>query len=195
MIGRLEGRLIEKAPESLVLDVGGVGYEVLAPLSTFFELPELGQPVRLRIHTYVREEALVLYGFGTELERAAFRLLLGASGVGPRLALAILSGLPVERLVAAVRHGEVATLVAIPGVGRKTGERILLELGDKVERLADAGPVTETHDAQSAAVSALENLGYSRSQAEAAVRATASELGPGADLEKLIREALRVAAR
>jgi Holliday junction DNA helicase RuvA len=195
MIARLEGRLAEKSPESLVLDVGGVGYDVRVPLSTFFELPDEGKTVRLRIHTYVREAALVLYGFLTEQERCAFALLLGASGVGPRLALAILSGLPVSRLAAAVRQNDVAALVGIPGVGKKTAERMVVELADKIDRLAEVGPLEEADDAEAAAVSALVNLGYARSQAEGAVRAAAEQVEASAGLEELIREALRAAAR
>jgi Holliday junction DNA helicase RuvA len=195
MIARLEGRLAEKSPEALVLDVGGVGYDVRVPLSTFFELPDEGKTIRLRVHTYVREAALVLYGFLTEQERSAFGLLLGANGVGPRLALAILSGLSVARLAAAVKQNDVAALVGIPGVGRKTAERILIELTDKIDRLADVGPLEEADDAEAAAVSALVNLGYARSQAEAAVRSAAEQLTASAGLEELIREALRAAAR
>jgi Holliday junction DNA helicase RuvA len=195
MIARLEGRLAEKSPEALVLDVGGVGYDVRVPLSTFFELPDEGKTVRLRIHTYVREAALVLYGFLTEEERSAFALLLGASGVGPRLALAILSGLPVSRLAVAVRQNDVFALVGIPGVGKKTAERIFVELADKIDRLTDVGPLEEADDAEAAAVSALVNLGYARSQAEGAVRTAVEQVTATAGLEELIREALRVAAR
>ena len=195
MIGRLEGRLAEKSPEALVLDVGGVGYDVRVPLSTFFELPDEGKTIRLRIHTYVRESAFVLYGFLTDQERSAFTLLLGANGVGPRLALAILSGLPVARLAAAVRQNDVAALVGIPGVGKKTGERILMELADKVDRLSDVEPLEDVDGAEAAAVSALVNLGYARAQAETAVRAAAEQVAAGAGLEELIREALRAVAR
>ena len=195
MIGRLEGRLAEKSPEALVLDVGGVGYDVRVPLSTFFELPDEGKTIRLRIHTYVRESAFVLYGFLTDQERSAFTLLLGANGVGPRLALAILFGLPVARLAAAVRQNDVAALVGIPGVGKKTAERILMELADKVDRLSDVEPLEDVDDAEAAAVSALVNLGYARAQAETAVRAAAEQVAAGAGLEELIREALRAAAR
>jgi Holliday junction DNA helicase RuvA len=195
VIARLEGRLAEKSPGAVVLDVGGVGYDVRVPLSTFFELPDEGKTVRLRIHTYVREAAFVLYGFLAEQERAAFELLLGANGVGPRLALAILSGLPVPRLAAAVKHNDVHALVAIPGVGRKTAERILIELTDKIDRLRDVEPVEEADDAEAGAVSALVNLGYARAQAEGAVRAALERIVEPAGLEELIREALRAGAR
>ena len=117
MIARIEGRLLDKTPEAIVLDVGGVGYELRVPLSTFVELPDEGKTVRLRVHTHVREDVLQLYGFRSDAERTTFRLLLGISGVGPRLALAILSGIPVTRLVAAVRGGDHAALRGVPGVG------------------------------------------------------------------------------
>ncbi|MGH9884271.1 MAG: Holliday junction branch migration protein RuvA, partial [bacterium] len=132
MIARLEGLVVEKSPECVVLDVQGVGYEVRVPLSTFFELPDEGKLVRLRIHTHVREDAFSLFGFLSETERALFRLLLATSGVGPKLALSILSGLPVRKLAAALRAGDLATLTGIPGVGKKTAERMVLELRDKV---------------------------------------------------------------
>ena len=200
MIGRLEGVLAEKAPGELLLDVRGVGYDVRVPLSTFFRLPDEGKTVRLCIHTHVREAAFDLYGFFDEAERAGFRLLLGISGVGPRLALAILSGLPVERLVEAVRTRELVALKSIPGVGAKTAERILVELRDKVERLtppgAPAGPgraVVGGHEA--AASSALVNLGYSAAQAEKSVRQAGERLDSDATLELWIVEALNVAAR
>jgi Holliday junction DNA helicase RuvA len=194
VIARLEGRLAEKRPEAVLLDVGGVGYEVRVPLSTFVELPDEGKTVRLRVHTYVREDALHLYGFLTEAERTAFSLLLGISGVGPKLALAVLSGLAVGRLVAAVQRGDLASLRGIPGVGAKTAERILIELRDKTSRLQVEAPGRTAADLGEAAASALANLGYPRAQAERAVGGALSVLGEGARLEDLIREALRVAA-
>ncbi len=163
MIARVEGVLIEKTPEAVVLDVHGVGYELRVPLSTFFELPDEGKTVRLRVHTHVREDALLLFGFGTELERTLFRLLIGASGVGPKLALAILSGLPSDKLIAALRAGNLAALVGIPGVGKKTAERIVVELRDRVagiEVSAGAEPSRAPRDdAAASAESALVNLG------------------------------------
>ena len=195
MIARLEGLLVEKTPEHVVLDVGGVGYEVRAPLSTFLELPDEGKTVSLRIHTYVREDAIHLYGFASDAERQAFRLLLGVNGVGPRLALAVLSGIPVPRLVAAVRDGDVAALRGIPGVGAKTAQRMLVELRDQVERLSAAEAVAPGDDVEEATVSALLNLGYPRSQAEKVVRGALERLGGQPTLEDLVREALRGAAR
>jgi Holliday junction DNA helicase RuvA len=194
VIARLEGKLAEKTPERVILDVGGVGYEVRVPLSTFLELPDCGKVVRLRIHTHVREDAFHLYGFGTEAERVAFGALLGINGVGPRLGLAILSGVPVARLAHAVKRGDLAVLRGIPGVGPKTAERIAIELRDKADRLEAVAPSAPADDAEESATSALLNLGYARAQAEKAVRAARERLGEKPALEALIREALRVAA-
>ena len=196
MIARLEGVLAEKSPEAVVLDVHGVGYDVRVPLSTFFELPDEGKTVRLRIHTHVREDALQLFGFGTETERALFRLLIATSGVGPKLALSILSGLPVSKLVAALRAGDLAALTGIPGVGKKTAERMVLDLREKALGLDVAArpEPPRAPDAAAAAESALTNLGYPRAQAERAVRRALEVAPEGASLETLIKEALRAAA-
>ncbi len=195
MIARIEGGLVEKMPEAVVLDVQGVGYEVRVPLSTFLELPDAGKTISLRVHTYVRQDALHLYGFRSDTERAAFRLLLGTSGVGPRLALALLSGISVAKLVAAVRSGDVAALRGVPGVGNKTAQRILVELRDKVDKLELPEAAAPSDDVKAATVSALLNLGYPRSQAEKVVRAALEQLGERPALEDLVREALRAAAR
>lgn len=192
MIARLEGKLAEKSPDRVIVDVGGVGYEVRVPLSTFVELPDEGKVVRLRVHTHVREDAFHLYGFLSEAERVAFGTLLGINGVGPRLGLTILSGLPVARLAQAVRRGDVASLRGIPGVGPKTAERILVELRDRVDRLEAVAPAAAIDEADEACVSALVNLGYPRPQAEKATRAALEKLGAAPTLENLIREALRV---
>ncbi|HTO07630.1 MAG TPA: Holliday junction branch migration protein RuvA [Myxococcota bacterium] len=195
MIARIEGVLVEKSPEAVVLDVHGVGYELRVPLSTFFDLPDEGKTVRLRVHTHVREDAFLLYGFATELERTLFRLLLGASGVGPKLALAILSGLPADKLIAALRSGNLAALVGIPGVGKKTAERMVVELRDKVAGLETATPArAPLDDAAAAAESALVNLGYPRAHAEKAVRRAFEALPDAPGLESLIKEALRAAS-
>jgi holliday junction DNA helicase RuvA len=198
VIGRLSGVLAEKRPEAVVVDVGGVGYEVRVPLSTFLELPDEGKSLRLRIHTHVREDALQLYGFLTDLERAMFKLLLGISGVGPRLALAVLSGLPAARLVQAVRAQDAAALRGIPGVGAKTAERILIDLRGRVDgvELGETGDADAPRDdAEDATLSALVNLGYPRAQAERIVRAALERLPANPPLDALIREALRSAAR
>jgi Holliday junction DNA helicase RuvA len=196
VIARLEGVLAEKTPEAVALDVHGVGYEVRVPLSTFFELPDEGKTVRLHIHTHVREDALQLYGFGTETERVLFRLLIATSGVGPKLALAILSGLPVNKLVAALRAGDLAALSGIPGVGKKTAERLVIDLREKAHGLEPAAKPERAPapDAAASAESALTNLGYPRPQAERAVRRALELVPEGAGLETLIKEALRVAA-
>jgi len=195
VIARLSGQLVDKRTDSVVLDVAGVGYEVHVPLSTFLELPDEGKTVQLCIHTHVREEALSLYGFLSEGERVAFRLLIAISGVGPRLALAILSGIPLPRLIAAIRDGDKASLRGIPGVGPKSADRILVELRDKLDRFPPLDAGEPTTDVEKATVSALENLGYSRAQAEKVVRAALEQLPAGSALEDLVREALRVAAR
>ena len=195
MIARIEGVLVDKTPEAVVLDVNGVGYELRVPLSTFLELPDLGKTVSLRVHTYVREDALHLYGFRSDAERAGFRLLLGTSGVGPRLALALLSGIPIAKLVAAVRSGDVAALRGVPGVGNKTAQRILVELRDKIDKLEVPEAAAPEDDVEAATISALLNLGYPRSQARRVVRAALERLGERPALEELVREALSAAAR
>ncbi len=195
MIARLEGRLAEKRPEGVILDVGGVGYEVRVPVSTFLALPDEGKTLRLRIYTYVREDTLALYGFLTDRERVVFGLLLGINGVGPRLALAILSGLPAEQLGDVVRRGDVSVLRSIPGVGAKTADRMLIELRDKVDRIEPEPRQASSSSAQSQALSALLNLGYPRAHADAAVRSALERLSGDPTLETLIREALRDAVR
>ena len=195
MIARLEGVLAEKGPESLILDVGGVGYEVRIPLSTYLELPTEGKTIRLRIHTHVREDALQLYGFLSEAERTAFLLLIGISKIGPRIALAILSGLPTADLVRALRDGDIGSLRRIPGVGAKTAERIVMELRDKLALLESAaGPTPTSGGIEEETVSALVNLGYVRTQAERAVRQALEGMRERPALEVLVREALRVVA-
>jgi Holliday junction DNA helicase RuvA len=194
VIGRLEGQLLEKGPERVILDVAGVGYELALPLSTFLELPDSGKTIRLCVHTYVREDQLRLYGFLREEERSAFRILLGINGVGPRLALAILSGLTVPRLVQAVQRDDRAALRGVPGVGAKTAERILVELRDKVSRIELGGAPEPATEQDEATVSALLNLGYPRAQAQRAVSQALEQLGDEPSIEDLIREALRVVA-
>jgi Holliday junction DNA helicase RuvA len=179
VIGRLTGRLAEKSPDQLILDVAGVGYLIHIPLSTFYELPEAESPASLFIHTHVREDALALYGFLTERERALFLLLISVAGIGPRVALTVLSGIPPAELVAALRTQDVRRLIAIPGVGKKTAERMVLELSEKVTRFAAetaAGPSTVV--SKDDVLSALVNLGYRRAEAERAVDAIARTGAP-----------------
>jgi Holliday junction DNA helicase RuvA len=196
VIAYLEGQLREKLPTRVVLDVSGVGYEVLIPLSTFYELPDEGKTVALRIHTHVREDVLQLFGFRSARERAVFELLLRTSGVGPKLAQGILSGIAPDELVTAIESGDVATLRAVPGVGTKTAERIVVDLRDRVGELDGAGPASARRAPAPDAVaeeaaSALVNLGYPRGHAERAVAHAREELDASAPLEDLIRAALR----
>ncbi len=196
MIAALRGVLVEKHPNQVIVEAGGVGYDVTVPISTFSALPATGSEVRLKIHTHVREDALSLYGFLTDQEKLLFEKLLGVSGIGPRLAVTVLSGLPVQELIGSIRQGLVEHLVRIPGVGKKTAERIVLELRDKLETLG-AGAVAAAP--QAAALSALEldvlsalvNLGCARPVAEAAVRkAKAQASGDG--FEPLFRRAMEL---
>ena len=192
MIGLLRGRLLDKRPNQVILDVGGVGYLVAVPLSTFAALGDLHAEVTLLIHTHVREDALALYGFLSAREKHLFELLLGASGVGPSLALKILSGMNVEELVPAIRTGDLARLTKIPGVGRKTAERMVVELKDKLEAVAaEAEKPTAASPAgvEADVRSALTNLGYDERTADAAVKEAKIQTGT-ASFEKLLRASL-----
>ncbi|MCY4659378.1 MAG: Holliday junction branch migration protein RuvA [Acidobacteria bacterium] len=195
MIAHLRGRLADKEPGRLVLDVNGVGYEVHVPLSTYSEVGEPGAEVSLRIHTHVREDTLSLFGFASRLERDLFERLLGVNGVGPRLALAVLSGVEPLDLVQAIRRGEHARLHAVPGVGRKTAERIGLELKDKLPAPTadDAGESAGAGgDLRGDVLSALLNLGYQRPVAErAAEAALRGGAGGAGGFEETLRAALR----
>jgi Holliday junction DNA helicase RuvA len=191
MIARLTGRLARKSPEALIIDVHGVGYRVLVSLTAFGALPAEGDEVTLGIHTHLRENALELFGFATAAEQALFGALITVSGIGPRMALNILSGLPAEQLIEALAGGNVARLVAIPGVGKRTAERLVVELQDRVRRLGGAAtPNAEAAGASDAeAVSALVNLGYRAADAERAVRGA---IAAGArELADVIRKALQ----
>ena len=198
MIGRLSGCLVQKQPSRLVIDVHGVGYDVHVPLSTFYGLGETGCDVSLRVHTHVREDALTLFGFATSLELQLFERLIAISGVGPRLALAVLSGIEPPELVRAVRGGDVVRLTRIPGVGKKTAERIGLELKDRLppDLEAESGETEASHDGsdlRADVLSALLNLGYHRPLAE---RAVASALQAEAtSFELTLRQALRELAK
>jgi Holliday junction DNA helicase RuvA len=167
LIAHLRGKLIEKAPSRLVVEANGVGYEVFVPLSTFTVMPNEGVEVSLDIHTHVREDIMALYGFSSKTERSVFERLIGVSGIGPRLAVTILSGGSVEALVGAIRKGDLPRLTAIPGVGKKTAERIVVELRDKLVDFAE-GPAKSTVETD--VLSAMENLGYPHPIAESAVR-------------------------
>ena len=200
MISYLRGTLLEKRPNQIVVDVNGVGYELTIPVSTFSSLPDSGSEVRLRVHTHVREDALALFGFATPAEKAVFEKLIGVTGIGPKLAVTILSGLDAKELVAAIRGGQLEALVRIPGVGKKTAERMVVELRDKLDMLgiaaapaaaaASAGKPAFTQDEEDA-ISALMNFGAQRATAEAAVRKAKSE-APGANFDALFRKALKL---
>jgi Holliday junction DNA helicase RuvA len=198
VIAHLRGRILEKQPNRIVVDVGGVGYDVLVPLSTFYGLGEAGTEIVLRIHTHVREEALALYGFGTRLEQDLFERLIGVSGIGPKVALAVLSGIEPEELVRAIERADLARLTAIPGVGKKTAERIVVELKDRLPRTASVpahGALEEDSPMiKDDVLSALINLGYHRPLAEKAVDA-AVRTTRGVDFERTLKQALRELAR
>lgn len=196
MIGRLSGTLVVKQPPHLMVDVHGVGYELEAPMSTVYELPAIGQPVVLFVHQQVREDAVNLYGFHRDAERSLFRTLLKVSGVGAKTALVILSGASVDDFARLVRNGEIAALTRIPGIGKKTAERIVVELRDRVAGIEGvgvgglaAGPPT---DPASEARIALEALGYKPVEAERLVAKAAAD---GDDAEAIIRKALRAVLR
>ncbi len=198
MIAFLKGELKDKTASSVVVMTGGVGYELFIPLSTFYALPEEKKEVSLHVQTVVREDAMHLFGFLTRAEKETFLLLNAVSKIGPRLALNILSGISPAELVRAVRKRDVARLNAIPGVGVKTAERLLVELKDKVSRLAAEVPeedfpaAPETVDQTGLdVISALLNLGYRRSEAEKALRLARAEAGDGADLSDLLRASLK----
>jgi len=196
VIAHLTGTLLEKHVQRLVVDVAGVGYDVQVPLSTFYAVGDPGARIALRIHTHVREDALQLFGFLTPLELTMFERLLSVQGIGPKVALSVLSGIEPGDLVRAIRNSDVARLVKIPGVGRKTGERLVLELKD---RLPDAGaPIddvpVEGGDLRDDVLSALGNLGYQRSAAEKSVDRVLKTNGAPATFEALLRDVLKVMA-
>ena len=207
MIAYLAGVLREKTPSRVVVDVAGVGYEVFVPLSTFTELPDDGKTVALRVHTHVRDDAIILYGFHSARERSAFELLIRTSGIGPKLALGILSGMEPDRLLGAIATGDLEALRRVPGVGLKTAERIVVELRERAaqlvlessegatERRARAAAAEPQNELQQQAVSALLNLGYTRPQAQRVVEEAASEVGSELGLESLLRSALRRLSR
>lgn len=201
MIAHLSGRLLEKDArrvQRLVIDVHGVGYEVLAPLSTIYTLGDAGSEVSLRIHTHVREDVLQLFGFATALEHELFERLIGVNGVGPKLALAILSGIESADLGRAIRGNDLGRLTAIPGVGRKTAERLIVELRDRLAQdfgEAAVTPPTAGDAVRTDLVSALSNLGYHRAAIEKAIDRTLGRAGEPPVFETALREALKELAR
>ena len=206
MIAHLSGTLLSKEPTSLIVDVNGVGYEVAIPVSSFYDLEDVGSTVKLRIYTHVREDTLQLYGFRTARERELFLKLISVSGIGPKLGITLLSGMSADEMIASIRTNNLARLTLIPGVGRKTAERLIVELREKVAELSSAELEEElgakpevsaesTEDAVRAdALSALLNLGYQRSGAEKAIDAA---LGEGGDItvESVLRRSLKKLAR
>ncbi|HET7057625.1 MAG TPA: Holliday junction branch migration protein RuvA [Nitrospiraceae bacterium] len=201
MIAALTGRLACKSPSQITLDVQGVGYELFIPLSTFYSLPDIDESASLRVHTHLREDAIQLFGFLTTTEKDAFILLTGISGIGPKLALSVLSTLSVTDLISAIRAGDMEKLATVPGIGKKSAGRIVLELKDKVERLhaMPAATVHVTGDSSSRlhddALSALVNLGYRAQEAKDIIkRITQSQSSP-MPLKDLIRETLKELAR
>ncbi len=195
MIAHLAGTLFHKQVQRLVVDVGGVGYELQVPLSTLYVVGEPGSTVSLHVHTHVREDAIQLFGFATAPELALFDRLIGVSGIGPKLALAVLSGIEPPELARAIRQGDVARLTGIPGVGKKTAERLVVELRDRLPPdLAPQVPVSAADQVRDDVLSALANLGYQRAAAEKAFERVAGHAGERA-FESLLREVLRDLAR
>jgi Holliday junction DNA helicase RuvA len=207
MIAHLSGTLLSKHATSAIVDVAGVGYEVAIPLSTFYELGEVGAPVQLRIYTHVREDTLTLFGFKTARERELFLHLISVNGVGPGLAIKLLSGMSADEMIASIRTNNLVRLVAIPGVGRKTAERLVVDLREKMAALSSpaleeefaaqagaAAPATSEDQMRNDAMSALSNLGYQRSSAEKAVK-TAIDEGGEVSVELILRRSLRSLAK
>jgi Holliday junction DNA helicase RuvA len=202
MIAYLSGKLLEKSANSVIVDVGGVGYDVSIPLSTFYELGEVGDDVQLRIYTHVREDAIQLFGFSSERERDLYLKLISVQGVGAKSGITMLSGMNADEIIAAIRSDNLAKLTAIPGVGRKTAERLVIELRDKVGELAASAAAApgsglkpaDDADAFDDALSALVNLGYQRNAAEKAIQDIRRE-GTDQNVQKILRSALQRLAK
>lgn len=193
MIGYLKGALVEKKPNSALIDVNGVGYSVNIPVSTFLELPEEGATLALFIYTHVREDVIALYGFRTQREKHLFERLLSVSMVGPKAAISFLSGMPVDDLVTAIQRQDIVRLSTIPGVGRKTAERVVLELREKMPAvMAEGAKTPEEKPIRGDLVSALVNLGYQRQLAEKTARAAMEKAGADATFEELLKQSLRL---
>ncbi|SHJ78332.1 Holliday junction DNA helicase subunit RuvA [Malonomonas rubra DSM 5091] len=196
MIAQLTGELALRSPEQIILDVNGVGYRLQIPLSTFYALPEKGK-IQLRVHTHVKEDAIHLFGFLTDAEKDLFALLISVSGVGPKLAITILSHIPTDELAMALSQGDVVRLTAIPGIGKKSAERLVLELQDKATRFAVEGTVPPQDGAKPVnagshedALSALVNLGYKETLARKALNSL--KIAPGTPLEEILKAALKI---
>lgn len=201
MIALICGKIAYKGISSIVVDTNGVGYRVFIPLSTFYELPEAGEPVTLHVHTYVKEDAINLFGFYTIRERDLFQLLISVSGIGPKIAMSIISGIPVYDLLQAISRGDVAKLVGIPGVGRKMAERLILELKEKVikKMTIEQMPAADDRDKASEMIkedvlSALINLGYKNNMAKDAVDKVMQSSNEALTLDELLKKTLKVLA-
>jgi Holliday junction DNA helicase RuvA len=202
MIAFLSGKLLEKQANSVIVDVGGVGYEVTIPLSTFYEIGEPGTDIELRIYTHVREDAIQLFGFKTTRERDLYLKLISVQGIGAKSGVTMLSGMSADEIVAAIRSNDLGRLTAIPGVGRKTAERLVIELRDKVSELAAAAGAAASISADELpsdvvfddALSALVNLGYQKAAAERALKKVVQE-GTDMSVQKLLRRSLQVLAK
>ncbi len=196
MIAHIRGQILSKAPNAVVLDCGGVGYELAISVATYTELRDIGAEDRLHVHTHVREDALQLFGFAEPAEKRLFEKLLTISGIGPKLAITVLSGISAERLVGAIRGGDHATLTKIPGIGKKTAERVVLELKDKLDDMAGVAMTSAGEVVVSLGVvaddvlSALVNLGYPRAAAQKAVETAAKDKEVSGDFERLFRAAM-----
>jgi len=189
MIAHLRGKLLAKTPNQAIVEAGGVGYDVTISVPTFSALPNEGAEAALFIHTHVREDQIALFGFSDVVEKKLFEKLIAVSGIGPKLAVTVLSGLPAERLVAAIRGGDHATLTRIPGIGKKTAERVVLELKDKLEALGAGAAVTSVGSVGEDVLSAMVNLGYARPAAQRAVEQVIEQGGAG-DFEGMFRAAI-----
>ena len=203
MIAYLSGKLLEKQATSVIVDVGGIGYEVIIPLSTFYELGEVGTDVQLRIYTHVREDTLQLFGFQTERERQLYLKLISVQGIGAKSGISMLSGMSADELIVAIRTDNLARLTSIPGVGKKTAERIVIELRDKLNEISSASIEERSASAQTHipadavyddALSALTNLGYQRNAAEKALKQSVQE-GTEMSVQKLLRRSLQLLAK
>jgi len=194
MIARLHGKVLEKHPNRVIVDVSGVGYDVLVPLSTFYVCGAPGAPIALKIHTHVREDQLALYGFATELELVMFEKLIAVSGIGPKLALSVLSGIEPRDLAGAILRNDIARLTAIPGVGKKTAERICVELRDRLPKTIDASPASPADSEREDLASALANLGYHRQAIDKVLDKLLGGKGDG-KFEDVLRAALKDLSR
>lgn len=194
MIAHLRGRLISKHPSQAVVEAGGVGYDVAISIPTFSELPAAGNDVALHVHTHVREDAIALFGFLHSKDKQLFERLISVSGIGPKLAITIMSGMSPDAMVAAIRSNDVATLTRIPGIGKKTAERLILELRDKLDQFGAAPAARTTTPVQDDVLSALLNLGYQRPAAERAL-ASAARNGGRESFEALFRDSLAVLSK